>query len=160
MIKGELVFLNTGNSSLENINIRHKGLEDFLSVDRNKIDLVPSGSQFSINVLINTSVVKFEKYRGEIFVVASNGVNYSLPVHVDIFKEKKNETTVKTVKNNINYTQPTVAEDGGSFGNSSVWILLITFILIVAGVIYYLYKKGKPKQQAYENLVESFRQRS
>lgn len=158
LVRGELVFLNTGNFSLENIDVVYDELEEILAVDRRKIDLVPSGSQFSINVLINTSAVRIERYRGEIIIIASNGANYSLPVHVDVLKEKKNDTIAKKAEDNViyNYSKFAVAGEGGGFG---IWVLLLAFVLIIAGVIYYLYKKSKPKQQAYENLVESFRQR-
>lgn len=159
LVRGELIFLNTGNSSLENIDVKYKGLEDVLNADKERIDLVAAGSQFSFNVLINTSNVKLEKYNGEILVIASNSINYSLPVYIDVIKEKKNETIVKENKTNISYNYSTTTTVAKEESNLGVWILLIAFILVIIIIIYYLYKKGKPKQQAYENLVESFKQR-
>lgn len=162
-ISGNFVFKNKGKSDLKNLVVSYIGLEDVLFIDKNKVDVLKAGDQVNFSLLINTTKAKKDNYKGDFILSAENGVSVKLPFFLKIkdFPAKSNISVVNNsvniipVSNISNNTVP-VVEEQSSF---TVWFVVLLIVVVIGGIVYYLYTKQKPKQQAYENLVESFRQR-
>lgn len=158
---GDFVFKNKGKSDLKNLAVSYIGLEDVLFVDKNKVDVLKTGEEVSFSLLINTSKAKKDSYKGDFVLASENGVSVKLPFILKIkdFPVKTNVGIVNNTPivfvNNVSINNTPIKEEA-SFG---VWFVVILIVIVLGGIVYYLYTKQKPKQQAYENLVESFRNR-
>lgn len=158
VVSGEFIFRNDGNTGLENVVVSYKGLEEILNVDKAVIDYWPAGSEVTLRLTADASKATKESYSGKLLLLAENGAKVELPVFFNAKLEGESIVDVPVVnetKSLPSAVDSSVQED--SFFN--LWVGFLVILILIVLVIWYLYKKQKPKRTAYESMVESFKHR-
>lgn len=156
---GVFKFKNIGQGSLKNVIVKLEGIEEITSVDKVAIDYWPADTEIDFTVNVNPSKAKKEKYTGRMTLISSDGVSTSLPFFINIKLPSNPNVVIPTTLNRSNGTGIVIPADDLESSGVFQWVIILIVLIIIIGVIIYLYKKQKPKKQAYDNMVESFRKR-
>lgn len=156
---GVFKFKNIGQGSLKNVIVKLEGIEEITSVDKVAIDYWPADTEIDFTVNVNPSKAKKEKYAGRMILISSDGVTTSLSFFINIKLPSNPNVVTPTTLNRSNGTGIVIPTDDSESSGVFQWVIILIAFIAIIGVIIYLYKKQKPKKQAYDNMVESFRKR-
>jgi hypothetical protein len=128
--------------------------EDYLST-------IPSNEQIEIEIIVFPDKAELQHYEGSFVVNSAEGIGdvltFSLNFDVEDFQQNSGSNYTQTTNGSVTYNNPVPIDNDVEDPNFWGWVILVSIILCLIGIVVFAYIKSKPKQRKFEKYLESIK---
>ncbi len=154
-LTGNIQFKNTANQTLTNIRLTlDSNLVRFISLSEENVSTLAPGQEYTVTILLNKNKDATEDLNGILTLRSAEGATATVPITLFVEKQplqQEARATNETGEKNITKTTTLPPKKD----NTLIVVLILTLgILLIILLAYFLYRRGKPKPQKFENILE------
>ena len=153
-----LTLKNKLNVKLTDITVKlTNNLEDIIQVYPVRIDEINANGERTLLITANKNKNLAKNYTGEIEFKSEEGAILNIPFTIILNTPKITITQSNTTLNNTRNNAPIneIKKDN----TSNFWIYVIIFFIALMILIFYVYRKGKPKEKEFNEFIERVKRR-